>query len=737
LVNRQRQLLVWQQLEQLSSELAQLKTDESGLVALVQAKPDAEPEPDAELYRRMQQTAQVHALAPCASHAATYAPATPAVAHCSPALRQLLVPGLKPRDFQLRAAAAAINGRDVFVIESAGSGKTLAAWFAGLIVGGVTLFISPLIALASEQAAKLNASNSGAVLLHGGEIAADVAFVAGGRQAQDFMGSLDGSVAPATTRDALAKLLRSSDAEAIREGTDEEALLLRAKELRTDLKPANMFIFTSPEKVALSASFRALLARLYALKADDGQRLLRLCVLDEAHCVDEHGHSFRPCYRSLGALRDAFAEVPLMMLTATAPPISVLSICATLGVNDPLVLRGDLSRRQMQYTTVTVSGVRQRDAVLVRWLLQRLYAGERGIVYVGSRRRAELLAERLRVGLCELDSGSLLGDAAELMEHYHAGLSEGQRDEVELRWRNGEHSILVATIAWGMGMDDAAVRFTAHDTPSSSLMALYQEASRGGRDGRPAHHILLFSFSAWVSGLERACGDLGEGELTRAYAEGRYLDLLEWYTDTTSCRHAIFEKYVGDPSRNVKPCAMGVAGEPACDNCRRSGASPLVVRRGDWLGALQQVWRDVAADRRRKRGPAAGPPTLRKLASAWRKAMDSPPPAPHLPPEWARLPLLCHALLLGVVGLDFAQVCSAPSTACPPSHAPACAFSNWRVCPFSPAADPPDARQPRPPRERGAHALGGACDARRAWTACGGQPPCAGSHRASPRGLRP
>jgi|TARA_B110001469_G_scaffold58835_1_gene56482 ATP-dependent DNA helicase RecQ len=92
----------------------------------------------------------------------------------------LLVPGHKPRDFQLRAAAAAYSGRDVFVIESAGSGKTLAAWLAGLLFGGVTLFISPLIALATEQAAKLNASNAGAVLLHGAVDASSLAWVVGG-----------------------------------------------------------------------------------------------------------------------------------------------------------------------------------------------------------------------------------------------------------------------------------------------------------------------------------------------------------------------------------------------------------------------------------------------------------------------------------------------------------------------------------------------------------------------------
>ena len=578
----------------------------------------------------------------------------------------MLVPGHKPRDFQLRAAAAAHSGRDVFVIESAGSGKTLAAWFAGLLLGGVTLFISPLIALATEQAAKLNASNAGAVLLHGAVDASSLAWIVGGGAVQDFMGLLDGCVSPVATRDALAKLLGSSDAEAIGVGTDEEALLLRAKELRTDLTPAQLFVFASPEKVALSASFRALLVRLYALKADDGRRLLRLGVLDEAHCVDEHGHSFRPSYRVLGGLRDAFPQMPLMLLTATAPPASVLSICAALGVNNPLVLRGDLARRQMQYTTTTVSGVQQRDAVLVQWLQQRLRGGERGIIYVDSKRRAELLAERLRVALAgegeplpgELPPGEvhLRVDGGSLVEHYHAGLGAGPREEVELRWRNNEHSILVATIAWGMGMDDAGVRFVAHDVPSSSLMALYQEASRGGRDGRLAHHLLLFSVSAWVAGLERACGDLGGGDLARAYGEGRYLDLLEWYVDTSTCRHVFFEKFVGDAARSVEACAP--ASPSACDNCRRSAApgGSLVVRRGEWLGALQRVWRNVAAERRRTRGPAAGPPTLRQFASAWRKAKDPPLPALGLPPTWARLPLLCHALLLGAFGLDFAQV---------------------------------------------------------------------------------
>ena len=153
---------------------------------------------------------------------------------------------------------------------------------------------------------------------------------------------------------------------------------LRAKAIQPDLTPAPLFLFTSPEKVALSPRFRALLAQLYALRADDGKRLLRLCVVDEAHCVDEHGHSFRPSYRVMGGLRDAFPEVPLLLLTATAPPVSVLSICTSLGVSNPLVLRGELARRQMQYSTVTTSGVKARDEILACWLLQRLRAGERG-----------------------------------------------------------------------------------------------------------------------------------------------------------------------------------------------------------------------------------------------------------------------------------------------------------------------------------------------------------------------
>ena len=108
-------------------------------------------------------------------------------------LVQLLVPGCALRGFQLRAAAAAVLGRDVFVIEGAGSGKTLVATLAGLELGGITVVISPLIALASEQAAKLNASNMGAVPLWGGETSEPLAYLVGGHGGKDFMGVLDGA----------------------------------------------------------------------------------------------------------------------------------------------------------------------------------------------------------------------------------------------------------------------------------------------------------------------------------------------------------------------------------------------------------------------------------------------------------------------------------------------------------------------------------------------------------------
>lgn len=129
--------------------------------------------------------------------------------------------------------------------------------------------------------------------------------------------------------------------------------------------------------------------------------------------------------------------------------------------------------------------------------------------------------------------------------------------------------------------------------------------------------------------------------------------------DTATCRHAQLEAFVGDPCCSVAPCAVaegdGTLQWPRCDNCARrqeQGAPPpLAVRRSQWVSALQQVWRCAAVERRRKRGLTAGAPTLRHVAHAWYQAKD-----PDLPPVWARLPLLCHALIRGTFGVDFVQL---------------------------------------------------------------------------------
>ena len=135
------------------------------------------------------------------------------------------------------------------------------------------MVISPLIALASEQAAKLNASNMGAVPLWG-ETSEPLAYLVGGHGGKDFMGVLDGAD-PVTTRQALAMALADGSAVPIRDGTDEQALLLRARMLQSDGSPATAFLFASPEKLVLSLAFRSLLAQLHATHADDGRALLR------------------------------------------------------------------------------------------------------------------------------------------------------------------------------------------------------------------------------------------------------------------------------------------------------------------------------------------------------------------------------------------------------------------------------------------------------------------------------
>jgi len=316
------------------------------------------------------------------------------------------------RPGQQEAAAAIVAGRDLVAVMPTGSGKSLCFQLPALMIEGTTIVVSPLIALMKDQVDGLRSRGLSAAALHSG------------------LGASDRSAVEA---DLAAGRLR--------------------------------LVYVAPERLA-SPSFRAALSRT---------RIARL-IVDEAHCISQWGHDFRPDYGRLGDLRRQFG-VPAAAFTATATPEVRADIARQLDLSDPLELVTGFDRPNL---TLSVEPCRSR-ADKAR-LLDRLIheAGLPGIVYAATRKNVDLWAEHL--GGRGLRAG-----------RYHAGIGDADRSRVQDDFLAGRLDVISATNAFGMGVDKKDLRFVAHADVPGSLEAYYQEVGRAGRDGEPARGVLLFA----------------------------------------------------------------------------------------------------------------------------------------------------------------------------------------------------------------------------------------------------
>lgn len=307
-----------------------------------------------------------------------------------------------------------VAGRDALLVMPTGAGKSLCYQLPGLARGGTTLVISPLIALMEDQYTKLRERGFAVECIHSGR---------------------DRAASRQVCIDYLAGKLQ--------------------------------FLFIAPERLRVPG-FPEMLAK----------RKPSLIAIDEAHCISQWGHDFRPDYRLLGSYLPTLRPAPVIALTATATPVVQRDICTQLGLDEQASFIHGFRRSNIAIEVVETSPARRPD--LVRELLSdpdRLPA----IVYTPSRKQAESVASVL---------GSKLSTAA-----YHAGLETKRRQSVQERFLSGKLDVIVATIAFGMGIDKADIRTVIHTALPGSLEAYYQEIGRAGRDGEPSRAILMHSYA--------------------------------------------------------------------------------------------------------------------------------------------------------------------------------------------------------------------------------------------------
>ncbi len=333
---------------------------------------------------------------------------------------------------------------------------------------------------------------------------------------------------------------------------DEVTSRLRAGQLR--------LLYIAPERLVKPGT-RALLQDV----------AITLIAIDEAHCVSQWGHDFRQDYLELHALRDWFPGVPRMALTATATALTRTEIIERLALNDAAVLISDFDRPNIRYRVQPkTDGSGQLDSFL------RQHRGEAGIIYCLSRKKTESTAARLsKQGYVALP--------------YHAGLSAEMRAEHQRRFILEDSVIIVATIAFGMGIDKPDVRFVAHLDLPKSLEAYYQETGRAGRDGEPADAWMIYGLQDVVRLRQMADESIAGEEYKRH--ERQKLDTLLGWCEVTGCRRAPLLAYFGE--------------EPAaecgnCDNCQQPPATrdgtvdaqkllSAVYRTGQRFGAAHVV----------------------------------------------------------------------------------------------------------------------------------------------------
>ena len=368
-------------------------------------------------------------------------------------------------------------GGDALVLMPTGGGKSLCFQIPALLRPGVGIVVSPLIALMQDQV--------------------DALLQAGVRAA-----FLNSSLDFATMLEVERRLMRGD----------------------LDL------VYVAPERL-LTERFLGLMDQL------DERGLIALFAIDEAHCVSQWGHDFRPEYIQLSALHERYPHIPRVALTATADELTRQEIITRLGLDTAEVFVSSFDRPNIRYTVVERDNPRKQ---LLAFLAD--HRGEAGIVYCLSRRKVDETAIWLNAqGVCALP--------------YHAGLSSEMRQSHQQRFLREDGVVMVATIAFGMGIDKPDVRFVAHFDLPKSPEAYYQETGRAGRDGEPSEAWMTYGLNDVV--IHRQMIEDSPSPIEQKRVERQKLDAMLAYCESAQCRRVVLLNYFGE---DAVPCGN-------CDVC--------------------------------------------------------------------------------------------------------------------------------------------------------------------------